>query len=60
MKRRDRPGKKTATIDFDINLYDRIKQLADSQERDFASQVRFIVKEWFEAQDNLEASKGKQ
>jgi hypothetical protein len=46
---------KRSTIDFDADLYDRIKAIADREERNFGSQVRFICKQWLEQQ---EKSKG--
>jgi hypothetical protein len=50
-----RSGDKTmktrrATIDFDVELYDRIKAIGDREERDFGPQVRFICKQWLEQQ----------
>jgi len=54
MKRRDRPGKRTTTIDFPTELHDQIKAIADREERDFGSQVRFVLKQWIEG----EAKKG--
>jgi hypothetical protein len=48
MKRRDRPGKRTMTIDFPIELHEGIKEIADREERDFGSQVRYVMKQWLE------------
>jgi len=50
--------KRRSTIDFDAELYDAIKAIADQQERDFGSQVRFICKQWLEG--HLKALEGKQ
>ncbi|HXM97169.1 MAG TPA: hypothetical protein VN982_01705 [Candidatus Dormibacteraeota bacterium] len=44
-----RPPRRS-TIDFDAELYNRIKAIADRDERDFGSQVRFICKQWLEQQ----------
>ena len=48
---------KTTTIKFDKKLYDKTKQLADSERRDLGSQVNVILEQWFEQQ---EKEKGKQ
>ena len=45
-----RREKRRSTIDFDADLYDAIKAIADRDERDFGSQVRFICKQWLEQQ----------
>ena len=42
---------KTTTIKFDKKLYDKTKQLADSERRDFGSQVNVIIEQWFEQQE---------
>lgn len=47
-KRRERPGKRAATIDFDVAVYERVKSIAEREERDFGSQVRYIVQKFLE------------
>jgi hypothetical protein len=36
------------TIDFPIELHEAIKEIADREERDFGSQVRYVMKHWLE------------
>jgi hypothetical protein len=42
---------KTTTIKFDRKLYEKTKQLADTERRDFGSQVNVIIEQWFEQQE---------
>jgi hypothetical protein len=46
LKKKAKPGQRVTTIIFEQELYDQIKQIADQQERDFGSQVRFMLKEF--------------
>ncbi len=48
---------KTTTIKFDKKLYDKTKQLADSERRDFGSQVNVIIEQWFEQQEKSKVMK---
>ena len=50
MKKKAKPGQRVTTIIFEQELYDQIKQIADGQERDFGSQVRFMLKQVLEQQ----------
>jgi hypothetical protein len=43
---------KTTTIKFDKKLYDKTKQLADSERRDLGSQVNVIIEQWFEQRES--------
>ena len=40
--------KRRATIDFPVEMYERVAALGKIQERDFSAQVRFIVKQWLD------------
>jgi len=49
---------KTTTIKLDTSVHAEVKRIAESQRRDFSSQIQFIVDEWLKQQS--EASKGKE
>jgi hypothetical protein len=50
---------KTTTINLDKNVHAEVKRIAESQRRDFSSQIQFIVDEWLEQRKRVEeASKG--
>lgn len=55
--RTKKPEIRRTTIDFDANVYEQVKQIADSQERDFGKQIRFIVNEWLEQYRRIEEGK---
>lgn len=44
------PAKRSVTIDFPMEVYNAIKSAGDRDERNFGAQVRFILKQWIEAQ----------
>jgi hypothetical protein len=45
-----KPDKRRATIDFDAEVYERVVAIGKTEERDFSTQIRYIVKQWLETQ----------
>jgi predicted transcriptional regulator len=43
-------GKRRVTFDLDVDLYNRLAEIAKAQERDITSQIRFALKQWLETQ----------
>lgn len=47
-----KPESTTKTIRFEMNLVEKIEKLAQESERDFSSQVRFMLKEYLKIKES--------
>jgi hypothetical protein len=50
-----RSKRHTVTVDFPIDMHKEIREIAVREQRNFGAQVRFVLKQWIEAQSRSQA-----